>query len=89
MTELGSDTTFGFVDATLADESFILTDSTTTLIDAVKIGDNKNFGIGSLAAWKNSWVRPFCNKKNKSTTVRDDIGYNFINTLDYTSMMDQ
>lgn len=56
MTELGSDTTFGFVDATLADESFILMDSTATLVDAVKIGDNKNFGIGSLAAWKNSWV---------------------------------
>ena len=64
-------------------------DDSATLIDAVKISDSKNFGIGSLAAWKNQWIKSFCNKKNKSTIIRDEIGYNFINTLDYTSMMDQ
>ena len=61
--------------------------------DAVKKGRNRLFGIDSLAAWKNDWIGlSLCNTKGKTTkigtTVEKDIGFNFANTLDFSSMMD-
>ena len=89
VTYLGSETTFGFVAATQIPETYMLQDAETTQSGNIKTAENDNFGVGSLATWKNSWVRSFCNKKNRSVLVQDELGYNFVNTLDFTSIQDQ
>ena len=76
------------------DDSYILRDNEMSKKDAVKKGKNRLFGIDSLAAWKNDWMRlSVCNMQGKAakigTTVEKDIGFNFVNTLDFSSMIDQ
>ena len=54
---------------------------------AVERGNSKNFGIGSLVLQKNEWIKTFCWIEDVASVIKEKIGYNFKNTVEFGKMM--
>ena len=86
---LGVQTTFGFRNATKSSVSFINEDNQMPKGDSITLGTTSQFAVGSLATWKNQWIREHCWRRNIAYAYNEDIGYNFMYTFDFSSMLDQ
>ena len=57
--------------------------------DSITLRTSSQFGVGSLATWKNQWIREHCWRRNIAYAYNEEIGYNFLYKFDFNSMLDQ